>query len=121
MKTRLLLVAVPVGFLVALAAWALSRPCVAVHDVRRAETLVLGKRTGSPYTHAISIHGSGSIDGDAIISLLLNGRPYKTETLRGAVRFDWGGDWYSETAEVRYEPGEVRSGSITLCYQFHEL
>ena len=35
--------------------------------------------------------------------------------------FEWGGDWYAETATVRYEPAGVRSGKVVLHYRFHKL
>lgn len=115
--------AIGVMFVVAVAAiWLLSArpdsPRVAVSDVRRAETLMLGKETGDPYTHGLTIRGSGEIDGDATIALLFGGQPYKVAKLSGKVHFVWGGDWYSETAEVRYVPGEVRSGKVVLHYRF---
>ena len=94
-------------------------PSVVVSDVRQPETLVLGKKTGNPYTYGITIRGSGEIDGEAKISLLLNGEQYRVEKLSGKVDFEWGGDWYSETAEIRYEPGNVRSGKLLLRYRFH--
>ena len=93
---------------------------VSVSDVRQGETLVLGTKTGSHHTHGVTIRGSGEIEGDATISLLLNGEPYKAATLNGRIDFEWGGDWYSETAEVRYEPADVRAGEVVLHYRFHQ-
>jgi hypothetical protein len=98
----------------------LLTPSVAVGDVRQVETLVLGEKTGNPYTHGITVRGSGEVDGEATISLLLHDQPYKVAKLRGKVDFEWGGDWYSETAEVRYEPASVRSGKVVLHYRFHQ-
>jgi hypothetical protein len=93
-------------------------PNVAVKDVCQPETLVIGRATGSPYTHGITIRGSGYIDGEATISLLLHGQPYQSAKLSGNVDFRWGGEWYSETAEIRYEPVNVRSGKVVLHYRF---
>jgi hypothetical protein len=93
-------------------------PSVTVSDVHQRETLVLGSKVGNPYTYGITIRGSGNIDGEAIISLMLNGEPYKVAKLSSKFDFEWGGDWYSETAEVRYEPRNVRSGRVTLRYRF---
>ena len=53
--------------------------------------------------------------------MLLGGEPYKVKKLSGKVNFEWGGDWYSETAEIRYEPVKVRSGRLILHYRFHRL
>jgi hypothetical protein len=81
---------------------------------------VVGEKTGKRYTHGITIRGIGQIDGEGIISLLLNGEPYKVAKLSGKIDFQWGGDWYSETATIRYEPTIVRSGKLVLRYRFHQ-
>ena len=113
----ILLVAAGVVF----AVWALSDASTSVRDVRQAGTLVLGRETGSPYTWALSIRGSGQIDGEATISLLLGeGRPYVVERLSGKVDFEWRRDWYTEAAEVKYDPVSVRSGKLLLRYRFHK-
>lgn len=108
---------------VALAWWAISAPSTSVafvRDVREAETLVLGTETGRP-AYAISVRGSGRVDGEATITLLLRGQPCRVEKLNGLVDFRWGGDWYAETAEVRYEPAGVRSGKVVLHYSIIKL
>lgn len=97
-----------------------SMPSVAVKDARQPETLVIGQRVGNAHTYAITLRGSGQVDGRATITLLLRGQPYKVAELSGAVDFRWGGDWYAETAEIRYEPANVRSGKVVLHYQFHQ-
>lgn len=123
---KLLLVAVGLLLvaLLGLAVWLLCAPHilmpnVALVDVRQPQTLVLGKKTGSP-AHGITIRGSGQIDGEATISLLLHDEPYKVAKINGHVDFEWGGDWYSETAEIRYAPTNVRSGKVVLHYKFHQ-
>jgi hypothetical protein len=113
MKRRGAIVGILGAAAVALVWFAISDPSVSVRDVRQPETLVLGVETGHP-AYSISIHGSGRIDGEATITLLLGGQPYRVEKLSGRVDFRWGGDWYSETAEVRYEPADVRSGKVVL-------
>jgi hypothetical protein len=121
MKKRVGIAVLLVGASIALAIWARPAPSALVCDVRQAEILVLGEETGNPSTYAISIRGSGQIDGEATVSLLLNGRPNKVEKLRRMVDFQWGGDWYSETAKVQYEPSGVRSGKVVLHYNFHKI
>jgi hypothetical protein len=123
-RLRIPTIVVAVGSL-AVGAWFLwvsfiKMPSVSISDVRQCETLVLGTKTGNPYTHGITIRGSGEIDGDATISLLLNGEQYKVAKLNGRIDFAWGGDWYSETAEVRYKPTSVRAGKVVLHYRFHQ-
>lgn len=91
---------------------------VKIADVRKEETIVL-KNTHKPgYVYSINILGSGNLDGEATVSLILNGEAYKTEKLKGAVNFEWGGDWYSDTAEIRYQPGNVNSGELVIEYRF---
>jgi hypothetical protein len=50
------------------------------------------RNTSNPEVYGINIRGSGNIDGEATISLILNEEPYKTEKLKGLVSFNWGGD-----------------------------
>lgn len=92
-------------------------PNVGLSDVRNRETLVLREELGKP-VHGITIRGSGEVEGDATVSLVLNGDPYIVAKLNGKVDFQWGGDWYSETAQIRYEPEAVRSGKVVLHYRF---
>jgi hypothetical protein len=90
-----------------------------IADVRKAETITLKKASGQKTIHALSVTGSGEIDGNAEIALILNGGPYKTESLSGSVDFQWGGDWYSDQAEIRYAPASVTGGTLRLEYEFN--
>ena len=91
-----------------------------VVDVTKAETIVLKKASGQGPVHSLSVTGSGEIQGDAEISLILNGGQYKTEKMSGKVDFRWGGDWYSDHAEIRYTPTSVTGGSLKLNYEFND-
>ena len=91
-----------------------------VADVTKPETIVLKKNAGQGAIYSFSVIGSGEIHGSAEISLILNGGPYKTEKLSGKVDFHWGGDWYTDQAEVRYTPTSVTSGSLKLKYEFSD-
>ena len=91
-----------------------------VADVKKAEVIVLTKKPGQGAVHSLSVVGHGEIDGNATISLILHGGPYKTEDLSGKVEFRWGGDWYSDQAEVRYTSGTVAGGKLRLKYKFNE-
>lgn len=111
----------PLLLLLFVAACAGYDQSISVADVRKAETVIL-ESTGKPgKVHAIGIRGSGEIEGEATVMLMLDGKPYKTETLNGPVRFKWGGDWYSNSAEIRYEPGNVSSGKLVIEYRFSTL
>ena len=83
--------------------------------------ITLKNSNNQKHVYGIDIRGLGNIDGDATITLILNGKPYKTEKLRGGVSFKWGGDWYSDTAEIQYTPGYVNSGELVIEYKFSTL
>jgi hypothetical protein len=89
-------------------------------DVTKTEVIVLKKKPGQGPVYSLSVVGHGNINGNAEISLVLNGGPYKTEKLSGKVDFRWGGDWYSDQAEIRYIPGTVAGGSLSLKYKFND-
>ena len=91
-----------------------------VTDVTKAETITLKKNTGQGHIYYLTITGSGEIQGTAEISLIENGKPYRTEKLSGPVKFEWKGDWYSDTAEIRYEPKSVTGGNLRLEYRFKD-
>ena len=90
-----------------------------VADVTKPETIVLKKNAGQGAIHSFSVIGSGEMRGNAEITIILNGGPYKTEKLSGKVDFRWGGDWYSDQAEIRYTPTSVTGGSLKLKYEFN--
>lgn len=92
-----------------------------IADVNNSETIILDKQAGQGPIHSITISGSGRLKGEAEISLILNGGPYKKEHLSGAVDFRWGGDWYSDQAEIRYTPISATGGKLKLKYKFNDL
>ncbi len=89
-----------------------------VADVKKPETILLQKSAGQGVIYSLSVIGSGEIHGNAEIILILNGGHYKTEKLSGKVEFRWGGDWYSDQAEIRYTPTSVTGGRLRLKYEF---
>ena len=91
-----------------------------VPDVTKPNTIVLTKKPSQGFIHSFSASGSGEINGTAEISLILNGGPYKTETLSGSVAFQWGGDWYSDKAEIQYNPSSVTGGNLRLKCKFND-
>jgi hypothetical protein len=94
---------------------------LAVHDVRRAELLTLQRRGGGEHVHGLTLTGRGRIDGEASVSLRLNGTPYRTEMLSGRTAFTWTSDWYADSVEIRYEPRSVRGGHLQFQVAFHTL
>jgi len=67
------------------------------------------------------IRGSGRLDGEAEIVLMLNGKPYKTEKMKGNIKFTWGGDWYADSITLIYRPLNVESGILILEYWFNDI
>jgi hypothetical protein len=85
------------------------------------QTIVLSNNSGKGNVYSIAIRTHGYINGRAQISLILNTSKYKTEQIGGNVNFNWGGDWYSDTAEILYEPHNVKSGELIIEYKFYTL
>jgi hypothetical protein len=90
-----------------------------VKDVTRPETITLRNAPGGGPVYSLSIVGQGELEGNATITLVLNGEPYKRERLSGKVQFRWDGDWYSDEAKIIYEPSAVRAGRLSLKYAFN--
>ena len=89
-------------------------------DVTESETIILEKQTEQGFVHSLIIIGTGKLDGEAEIVMILNGKPYTTEYLSGDVDFSWGGDWYSDQVEIRYTAVSVTGGNLMLKYEFHD-
>jgi hypothetical protein len=67
---------------------------------------------------SLEIRGVGSIKGTAEIELILDGKTYRKERLKGRVASVWSGDRYSPTAEIHYRPVAVGGGELKLHYHF---
>ena len=107
--------------LVSLFACNLHEQVVDVRDVAKEENLILKKEKGQEHIHRLDIKIVGELDGDAEMSLMLNGKVYETAELSGM--FDlkmYGGDWYSDSAELIYEPLNAKSGKVTIVYKFFD-
>jgi hypothetical protein len=92
-----------------------------VKDVTQSETIILHKKAQQTNIHSISIKIFGFIEKQSHISLLLNAKEYKVETLKGKFSFTWGGEWYSDTAEIFYQPINVAKGKVTIRYTFKDI
>jgi hypothetical protein len=92
-----------------------------VSDVHAPQAIVLRKAEGQSAIYRLSLKATGRLDGKATLTLMLNGKLYKIAKASGKVSFGWDGDWYADTAEIRYEPTDVTTGSITLRYSFHDM
>jgi hypothetical protein len=90
-------------------------------DLERTQIINLHKKSGQGNICSMGIRVSGQIDGKARIVLMLNKTPFKTTDIDGKTSFTWGGDWYADSMELRYEPLEVRSGELTIEYYFVDI
>lgn len=90
-------------------------------DVMRPQVLVIRAAPGAGQIHALNVRCHGNVEGDASITLMLDGRPYRTEKFQGRFSFGWSGDWYAREARLHYLPDRVRGGAITIDYRFVAL
>lgn len=119
MRNRLFLITIIV-FVAIITGCGIKSQTHEIVDTTKAEEVVLKKKGGQGSVHSLIVLGEGNIDGDAEVSLILNGIPDKSEQLKGPVNFKWDRDWYSGQAEIRYKPGMVKSGNLRLEYRFFD-
>ena len=91
-----------------------------INDLTQSQTITLTKKDNQENIYAWTLKGSGEIEGEAEISVILDKEPYLTEELSGIIDFEWQGDWYSDDATIVYEPISVTSGEISLDYRFYD-
>ena len=91
-----------------------------INDPTQDEIITLTKMPEQDGIYSWTVKGTGEIEGEATISVMLNEEPYLTEELSGKVDFQWNGDWYGDEAEIVYSPISVMSGNLTLKYRFHD-
>ena len=94
---------------------------ISISDVGNAQVIVLRAAPGASAVHSLSVRCHGKLDGAASFTLMLDGKPYKSEKVRGPFSFTWGGDWYAPEARLEYRPDQVRSGDITIEYHFSSI
>jgi hypothetical protein len=83
--------------------------------------IILRKIDGQGTIYRMSLYAAGRLDGKATLTLMRHNKPYKVAHARNGVGFTWGGDWYADIAELRYEPIHVKTGSIVFRYRFHDV
>jgi hypothetical protein len=96
-------------------------PVIMVDNVSNAQTIVLKNDSANKHPFGISIEVSGKIDGQANIYLMLKGKSYKSEIIKNHFSFTWSTDWYSDSAEIKYEPIGVKEGNVMIKYSFGTL
>lgn len=94
---------------------------IVIKDVTKAQTIEVHKKPGQGHIYSMGIRVSGQIDGNAKVTLVLDGAPYKVANMEDKSNFSWGGDWYADSIELHYEPNNVRSGKLTIEYYFSDI
>lgn len=94
---------------------------IQISDPKQPQVLILQKKPDQQTVTSMGIHCYGKLEGNAELVLMLNGAPYKTEKIKGKVNFTWGGDWYSDSMELKYQPNNVTSGQLVIDYTFTDL
>jgi len=75
-------------------------------------------RSSEKNVTSLLIQGDGYVDGQGTLSLYLDGQPYRSEKLWGDISIKWNGDWYSDSAQLVYQPATASCGHLTLKYSF---
>ena len=95
---------------------------IEITDLQKTQTIILHKKTDQKDIVSMALHVYGKINGEAQLALMLNGKQYKTKIMKGNINFKWGGDWYADSMELRYEPHQpVNDGKIKIEYVFKTI
>lgn len=89
---------------------------VRIKSVAFSETVTLKSKEKNPTR--IWLAFNGRIEGEAKITLMLDGNPYRSENLNGDIDFVWENDWYHNEAIIEYEHGNTKSGNLVIRYDF---
>ena len=124
MKTKLL-ISVLIGLLlyvIDLQLHFISDRTVQIKNVHQKKTIRLTKREGQEHVFGFAVHVYGDIKGTAKLALSQDsskGTLHEEEVISGHTDLEWGGDWYTDTIDIVYEPlGEVDSGELEIAYEF---
>jgi hypothetical protein len=91
-----------------------KRRTAEVAEVTKASVVTLTAPADRRLVHGISLRFRGHLDGMAIVS----GTNIQTQRLTGDFDVSTGGDWYSTNCVLQYSPESVRSGTVTIEYDF---
>jgi len=91
-------------------------------DVTKPSITLLHKMKGQEHVFGFFVHITGHIEGKGRVKLSYpnsNTKSYKIEDISGDVDIKWGGDWYADVLEIKYEPiANVKSGVLSFEYAF---
>ena len=86
---------------------------VPIADSTKAKSVVL--RSTRTDVSGISLRVRGHIDGEATLSAA----NWDKQVLKGTVDWQVYHDWFNGTCTLRYLPKDVKSGALTIEYEFH--
>lgn len=107
-----------IAFLLTIAGCTKYDKVIKLSDVQNTKAILLEKQYSQKNICSLNVFVAGHIDGEAVITLMLNDKPYKSNKIKDNFNFKWGGDWYSDSAIIRYDPTNVKSGDIIIKYSF---
>jgi len=93
-----------------------------IKDVTKPSTIVLHKMKVQEHVHGFYVHVKGYIDGSAKLAIYDDdpSRKYSSDerNISGEVDVEFGGEWYSDIIRIEYEPKHVKSGELSIEYDF---
>ncbi|WP_222597801.1 hypothetical protein [Euhalothece natronophila] len=89
-----------------------------IRDITRNQQLLIRNQALSQSTYGLMVMSRGYIDGEARVTLLLDGQVRKTKVVSGNVRFQWRKHWNDNRAIVRYQPRGVTEGELRFNVTF---
>lgn len=91
-----------------------KRQTAQVADVTKASVVTLTAPADRPLVHGITLRFRGHLDGVATVS----GTNVQTQKLTGDFDVRTDGDWYSTNCVLQYSPESVRTGTVSIEYEF---
>jgi hypothetical protein len=88
-----------------------------ITDVNKPQVIMLHALPGQKHINSLGIRGTVNINGKARVMCMTS----EYVNISGKSRFNQGGEWYTTTAELSYEPLNVQSGTIVIEYSFTDL
>ena len=102
-----------------------SSSSVNIKDINKKEVIYLRKSKHQETVYGFSVKIIGKIEGVAKVTLRQSspkGNLHRKQIINGNVDINWGGDWYTDTIVIIYEPvGVVKSGKLKIDYEFNGL
>lgn len=109
---------IPFLFLFYLSSCTTNTQLYRLSDPTENQQLLLRKRFVSQPNYGLLVMGKGYLEGEAKITLLLDGEVYQTKVVSGNVKFQWREKWGDHRAVIRYQPANVTEGNLRFSVTF---